>query len=81
MPEQRGLITREVLRRHIEEQIRANDAGTLSDAELRGYLIAMFHAGALSIEECSGYIKGDRTFCLAPPPSDADDPTMLDIPS
>lgn len=44
-------ITIEVLRQMVEQRLQAAIDGEISEDYLRGYLTAMFHAGALTVEE------------------------------
>jgi len=64
MPE---LVATEVLRRMVQERLQAAQRGEISTAELRGYLIAMFHAGAISLDECRQFLADGQGFTLTPP--------------
>lgn len=44
-------ITTEVLRQMVEQRLEAAIAGEITAEYLRGYLTAMFHAGAVTAEE------------------------------
>lgn len=62
------LLAPEVLRRMVHERIAAAQRGDISTAELRGYLTAMFHAGAISLDECRQFLAGEAApFTLTPP--------------
>lgn len=67
------IITAEVLRRQVLQYLQAAHRGDVSQDWLRGYLTAMFHAGAITIEECQQMIAGEvAAFELLPPPTDGD---------
>lgn len=64
----RPLIDPSVLRSQVLQYLQASQRGTVSKEWLKGYLTAMFHAGAISIEECQQMIAGeDGGFELTPP--------------
>lgn len=61
------LLTPDVLRRQVVQHVEAAHRGEVTHDWLRGYLTAMFHAGAITIEECQQLIAGERApFELTP---------------
>lgn len=62
-----ALITPEVLRSQVLQRLQAAHRGEISPDWLRGYLTAMFHAGAITSEECRQMIAGElEPFGLTP---------------
>lgn len=67
------ILTPDVLRRQVLQHVEAAHRGDISHDWLRGYLTAMFHAGAITIEECQRAIAGEMGgFELVPPSADGD---------
>ncbi|GAC1678123.1 MAG: hypothetical protein NVS9B2_29270 [Steroidobacteraceae bacterium] len=61
------IVTAEILRRSVLERVEAAHRGEISPEFLRGYLVAMFHAGAITAEECQQLAAGDSVpFQLTP---------------
>ena len=53
-------ITIEVLRQMVEQRLQAAIDGEISADYLSGYLTAMFHAGALTVEELQPMLQGAK---------------------
>ena len=64
------IVTAEVLRVMVVERVQAFHLGEISLELLRGYVIAMFHAGVLTSEEAQHLASGPldlEQFQLTPP--------------
>jgi len=66
------LITTDVLRLMAQERIEAMHRGEITAEFLAGYLVAFFHCGAITADECSSFLNGQGgSFSLTPPDSEA----------
>lgn len=59
LPTAPKLIAVDVLRAMLIDRIAASQRGDVSKDYLRGYAVAMFHAGALSEDECRMLLTGE----------------------
>ena len=62
------VVTTPVLRRMVQERIQAFQRGELPRDYLRGYVTAMFHAGAVEFDELQALlVDGEYPFALTAP--------------